>query len=158
MALRTPRATAEYLSCDGTGAGEGVAADTLYQPASPNRSASGSLVPAVAISGVAASTTTRYEFSDSSLKASDHLSLEVSSDNGVTWTDLANTAGFALTGVYIGAGVSPGVNLSAGAGKVMVAFSNAGRFLSATFGQGAGTWVEVRAISWRWRIRKLSVA
>ena len=144
----------EYMSCDGTGTGEGVAASTTYGPASPNRTPNGSLIPAVTISSTTATTITTYQFTPTQpIKPADLLLFEVSYDQGASWCIPGDN--YCAYGTTFN-GVNVGVYVYAYNGSIYATFSNAGRVCGAAYGAGAADWSGWRTSNTRWRIRKVS--
>ncbi len=148
----------EYLSCDGTGTGEGTAANTSYTPANPYRGQDGSLIPAVTISSTTATTSTAYALiSANPPKSTDKYFLEYSANGGVSWNAIEHGSNTIAPAVNMN-GVMVGMRLSVTTTGCTVSFSNAGRITGTTYGSGQGDWATVRATPyfWRWRVRKVS--
>lgn len=144
----------EFLSCNGTGTNEGVAANTTYTSSSPVRSSSGSLIPNVTISGTTATTVTTYNLTPlTPLKPTDLLILEV--NNGTGWVQVGQLPQNAIGSGYSGS-IPIGAMLSISNGLISVSFSNAGRTQGSSFGSALLDWATINTLGWKWRVRKIT--
>ena len=146
----------EFYSCTGEGSGEGVTAGVNYTPTTPERGATGSIIPAVVISSTTSTTTTNYTFTlDKTLGPTDKVILEFSTNEGGTWLPVSD-GGNSVASRYLG-NVPVGMRITPGSDGTTInaAFSNAGRVAGTTYGSGAGDWATIHntPYQWRWRIR-----
>ncbi len=145
----------EYVSCTGTQDGSGTAANTGYTPTTPERTSSGSVIPAVAITANNATTRTGYIFDfEQPITEDDILVIEYNTGQG--WMMVSEAPKDGVNNDFQGS-VFIGVSYSVvDEDTVEVGFSNAGRIKSGTYGRAAANWQAVTNLGWKWRLKKIS--
>jgi hypothetical protein len=144
----------EYASNDGTGTGSGVAVNTAYTPSSPYRGIDGSFIPAVTLGTTTATTNTTYVLTFSRpIQPSDKIELEyfISSQG---WQNIGSNSKGYIESTYQGSTPIGMFINSIGTSTVTVAFSNAGRTSSGTYGTAGNNWSGISTT--KWRVRKVS--